>query len=74
MATPFSRPDAVRFFPLGYLKDNVYRAKYGTLEELKVRIREACAAVTPEMCKHVCDSVTKRYQACIDRYGQQLLS
>jgi hypothetical protein len=61
------------FFLWGYLKDRVYSMKYRTLEELKVRIREACATVTPEMCKRVCDSVFERCQLCIDRGGQQLL-
>jgi len=62
------------FFLWGYLKDRVYSAKYRTIDELKVRIREACATVTPEMCQRVCDSVSQRCQACIDRAGHQLLA
>jgi hypothetical protein len=73
VAAPFFRLDAVRFFPLGVFEGPVYSMKYRTLEELKVRIREACATVTPEMCKRVCDSVFERCQLCIDRGGQQLL-
>lgn len=57
-----------------FLDTRVYSAKYRTIDELKVRIREACATVTPEMCQRVCDSVSQRCQACIDRAGHQLLA
>ena len=62
------------FFLWGYLKDQVYSTRFQTLDELKVRIREACATVTPEICGRVCDSVSERCQDCINRGGQQLLS
>lgn len=62
------------FFLWGFLKDRVYSAKCATLDQLKQRIREACAAVTPEMCKRVCDSVSERCKVCIDRGGQQLVA
>ena len=59
MKTPFewaphspdvSPPD---LFLWGHLKDEVYKAKPQTIEELKQKIREEIAVISTEICKAV---------------------
>lgn len=47
----------VDYFLWGYLKDEVYKRRStrpGTIEQLKTKIREAIASITPEMCQKAC--------------------
>lgn len=53
----------VDYFLWGHLKDEVYKRRYsrpGTIEELKTKIREAVASVTPDMCQKACNDWSGR--------------
>ena len=60
------------FFLWGYLKDTVYRTRFSTLQQLRERIRAACAGISEETCRKVCRSVPGRLLDCMERDGQQL--
>lgn len=58
------------FFLWGYLKSKVYEDKPASLEELRDRIREACATVTSDMILRVVDEWGSRVGHCFAARGQ----
>ena len=59
------------FFLWGFLKDKVYKRNPQTLPQLQAAIQEEVRAVSPEVCRKVCGSVSRRLQTCIDNDGHQ---
>lgn len=57
------------FFLWGYLKQIVYRTSVESVIELRQRISNACAKVTPEMLRKVEKQFQKRLQKCILKNG-----
>ena len=57
------------FFLWGYLKNIVYRSEPSTCDELRSRIEEACAEISKDMCKRVCQNVEKRLRLCLETEG-----
>src|SRR5215467_11024129 len=57
------------FFLWGYVKDKVMLHPPTTREDMKERIRDACATVTPEMLTNVRNNVLIRAQKCLEVNG-----
>lgn len=57
------------FFFWGYIKSLVYQTPPMTPEDMKIRIREAFATVTPEMLTNVKKNFEKRVRLCIEQNG-----
>ncbi|GBL93632.1 hypothetical protein AVEN_25629-1 [Araneus ventricosus] len=53
------------FFLWGYIKQRVYATPPSTLQELRNRITDACASVSPAMLYNVQREVQSRVQVCI---------
>ena len=70
MKTPFEwaphSPDVnpPDLFLWGHLKDEVYKAKPQTIEELKQKIREEIAVISTETCKAVMAAFLRRMEIC----------
>lgn len=60
------------FYLWGCLKDRVYRERPATLGALRERIIAACAEVPVEQCKNACESVTQRFDRCLQSDGKQI--
>ncbi|GBL81016.1 hypothetical protein AVEN_83102-1 [Araneus ventricosus] len=58
------------FFLWGYIKQRVYATPPPTLQELRNRITDACASVSPAMLYNVQREVQSRVQMCIVAEGQ----
>ncbi|GBN47758.1 hypothetical protein AVEN_180215-1 [Araneus ventricosus] len=52
----------------GYIKQRVYATPLPTLQELRNRITDACASVSPAMLYNVQREVQSRVQMCIVAY------
>lgn len=57
------------FFLWGYIKQRVYATPPPTLQELRNRITDACASVSPAMLYNVKQEVQSRVQMCIVAKG-----
>lgn len=57
------------FFLWGILKQKVYKSRPQSVEELRARITEACANVTPEQLRKVTTNIRKRYDKCLEING-----
>lgn len=57
------------FFLWGFLVQKVYKTRPRNREELRVRIRQACAEITPEQLRNTIRNVRKRYDKCIEIHG-----
>ena len=68
---PARSPDLtiLDFFVWGYLKEQVYATRPRDRDELKQRIREACARITPEMLRAAQRSFIERVNLCAARQG-----
>ncbi|GBL78223.1 hypothetical protein AVEN_217354-1, partial [Araneus ventricosus] len=64
---PPRSPDMKRldFFLWGYIKQRVYATPHSTLQELRNRITDACASMSPVMLYNVHREVQSRVQMCI---------
>ena len=60
------------FFLWGYIKDEVYKQKCNTLDQLRNRIRIAFAHIPNDLCERVCACVTRRLQKCSQLKGSQV--
>ena len=72
MARALTRFDPLRFFPLRYLKAEVYKHRPQTLKALKDAIREEVAAIPPEMTNRVMENFRERLRQCIANNGRYL--
>lgn len=68
---PANSPDLTipDFFAWGYTKDIVYQRPVANLQQLRERIVEAFARITPDMCRRAMDNAFHRFQVCIDEDG-----
>jgi len=57
------------FFLWGYVKKKVFCTVPTTKEEMKERIRAACASITPDMLLSVRRSFTERLLKCLEVHG-----
>ncbi|GBN39250.1 hypothetical protein AVEN_167095-1, partial [Araneus ventricosus] len=57
------------FFLWGYIQQRVYATPKPTLQELRNRITDACASVSPAMLYNVQQEVQSRIQMCIVAEG-----
>lgn len=73
---PARSPDlsACDFFLWGFLKSKVYVERPQTLAELKLKIQEEVARITPAMLRRVMENFRLRLQECVDRNGAHLPS
>jgi len=60
------------FFLWGYLKAKVYSRRPGTIEQLKVAIRQEVAAIPPAMTRKAMDNFRERLQQCVINNGRHL--
>jgi hypothetical protein len=69
---PARSPDLTSpdFFLWGYLKDKVYEKIPTTREDMIQRIRNACAAIPPDMLLSCVQSFEKRIEKCIEVQGR----
>lgn len=59
------------FFLWGYLKDRIFRTVVRNIEELKQRITEEIAKITPQMLHRVFRNLLKRAVVCKNNLGTQ---
>lgn len=57
------------FFLWGVLKEKVYKTRPTNTEELRERIRQACAEITPNQLLNVMANIKRRYNKCIELNG-----
>lgn len=57
------------FFLWGTIKNKVYKSRPQTIEDLRVRIRNACAEITQEQLRKVQRHILRRYEKCIELHG-----
>jgi len=71
---PALSPDLTRcdFFLWGYLKAKVYERRPGTIEQLKLAIRQKVAAITPAITRKAMDNFRERLQQCVINNGRHL--
>ena len=69
---PARSPDLtpLDYYLWGYLKDQVYRTEPTTREDMKQRIRQACANIPQEQLVAASQSITTRMQLCLNQNGQ----
>lgn len=60
------------FFLWGYLKEHVYASHPATIPQLRNKIKQCCAELPIDLCAKVCQSVTQRFQTCLELGGQQI--
>ena len=60
------------FFLWGYLKEQVYKHKPQTIEELKARITHKIKEIPPTMLNRVMETFKKRLNECIANDGRHL--
>uniref|UniRef100_A0A914PQU3 DUF4817 domain-containing protein n=1 Tax=Panagrolaimus davidi TaxID=227884 RepID=A0A914PQU3_9BILA len=74
MPWPPRSPDLtpMDYFLWGILKSKVYRTPLANLAELRARIIEAFAEVTPEMIQNVIASYERRLRKCIEVGGESV--
>lgn len=70
---PARSPDLtpLDFYVWGRLKDMVYSECPTTAEDMRVRIRQACAQLTRDEIRRAQEGFTRRLTACINAGGQQ---
>ncbi|EZA49180.1 hypothetical protein X777_12589 [Ooceraea biroi] len=59
------------YFLWGTVKNDVYREPPTTVEDMRERIINACAAITPDMLQNANRSFIKRLRSCIENDGRQ---
>ncbi|GBM72158.1 hypothetical protein AVEN_82119-1 [Araneus ventricosus] len=69
MAATFARSYTVGFFPMGHLKELVYRDVLTTQMDLVARRHAACTSVDPAMLQRVMTAIPRRAQACLEMHG-----
>jgi hypothetical protein len=71
---PARNPDLTPcdFFLWGWVKEEVYRTKPRTLEELEDRIREVIASIPPEFLLNSVDAIPGRLQKLVERVGAHI--
>ncbi|KYN14904.1 hypothetical protein ALC57_12879 [Trachymyrmex cornetzi] len=57
------------FFLWGFIKEKVFSTKPTTRDNMKEIIRQACAAVTPQMLADVRRSLNTRINKCLEVHG-----
>ena len=62
----FPGPHADGHFVWGFIKARVFTQRIPTLQELRNRIRQAAAAITPEMVRHVSSATSDKWEVCRD--------
>jgi len=72
VACALARFDPLRFFPVGYLKAEVYKHRPQTLKAFTDAIREEVAAIRPEMTNIVMENFRERLRQCIANNGRHL--
>ncbi|GBM95691.1 hypothetical protein AVEN_186066-1 [Araneus ventricosus] len=60
----------LEFFLWGHIKGQVYATPTPTLQDLRRRITDACASVTPAMLHNVQREIQSRVQMCIVANGE----
>ena len=60
------------YFLWGYLKQKVYETRPTTTDDLKVRIRQEIAAITPALLRRVSENFSARLRMCIANGGRHL--
>ena len=68
---PARSPDLtpLDFFLWGTIKEYVYRTPINNVQELRDRIDEAFATITPEMLQRSRENLIRRAQLCIEMNG-----
>ncbi|CAH0382002.1 unnamed protein product [Bemisia tabaci] len=71
IAWPPRSPDltCLDFYLWGKLKDAVYKSRPNNPEEMKQRIRDVCASITPQELSRVRKNFRKRLVKCIESNG-----
>ena len=69
MVTEVARSYPNGFLPLVILKNEVYRRKPITIEDLKNFIKEEAESILPEIRRNAIDSFRQMLQICIDNGG-----
>lgn len=57
------------FFVWGFVKDYVYRVEIEDIEQLRQRILDGFALITPEMLNNATQSLLRRAMCCIEQRG-----
>lgn len=72
---PARSPDLIPldFFLWGYIKDKVYSSVPDNLNDLKDKISEACASVSPQMLRNVMSGIATRVRLCLARNGRHII-
>lgn len=58
------------FFIFPHLKNTIFKTPVNTVEDLKNRIREECANITPEVLRNVFMNMKRRVNLCLENRGQ----
>jgi hypothetical protein len=58
-----------RLLPTGSLKDDVYRRKPATLDDLRENIAMSCAAITLDTLQNIVHAAVRRLRQCLDADG-----
>ncbi|KYN06546.1 hypothetical protein ALC62_02625, partial [Cyphomyrmex costatus] len=58
------------FFLWGHRKEKVYATEPTTAEDMKIRIRQACQEITPDVLQRVRASFHNRINKCIEVNGR----
>ena len=58
----------------GFIKGRVFTQRIPTLQELRNRIRQAAAAITLEMLRHVFRATADKWEVCRDIGGRHVES
>ena len=57
------------FYLWGHLKDDVYRSKPATLDDLRESIAMSCAAIMLDTLQNVVHAAVRRVRQCLDADG-----
>ncbi|PSN58023.1 hypothetical protein C0J52_02021 [Blattella germanica] len=60
------------FFAWGFIKSHVYKNKVRDLPQLRERIYEAVAAITPQHLRSVFRATVQRWEQCLEMQGGQI--
>ena len=69
VSTTVSGSNTSRFLPMGVPKDDDYRRKSATLDDLRENITMSCAAVTLDTLQNVVHAAVGRLRRCLDADG-----
>ena len=59
-------------FAWGFIKSHVYKNKVRDLPQLRERIYEAVAAITPQHLRSVFRATVQRWEQCLEMQGGQI--